>query len=339
MWKKRKRHFYRYILIYIILHILFLSSCGIKRDPHVEFQLNEYTDITVYLKADNGEKLKTSKNGFQVIGEKISAQGYVGTEKDYKDTEQTVDQIKDSNVLIHDSNTLLYTYYDGSGWTSSYAYYDKKQDAAIFLDTDEGTGADLSELAKRIYLVSGTLPKKEKEIAVSKIIILLISPAAAILAILIFLLMRKKKQEYNDEEDDPDGGEESYITEAFSHEEAEEYGTNVLFHADLAKDKTGCLAVYDNATGKMLINPQKGDHQYYIGRNPKKSEIVLAQDGAISGRHCSITVRKGSMLLKDEGSTNGTYRNGKRLETPEYLEYGDIIELGTRQLFIGKYKA
>lgn len=56
--------------------------------------------------------------------------------------------------------------------------------------------------------------------------------------------------------------------------------------------------------------------------------LSLTEDNRISKAHCVI-VRKGDQLyLKDEGSRNGTYLNGQRVEEPVLLQKDDIIGVG-----------
>ncbi|GAB4279879.1 MAG: FHA domain-containing protein [Coriobacteriia bacterium] len=63
-----------------------------------------------------------------------------------------------------------------------------------------------------------------------------------------------------------------------------------------------------------------------IGREPD-SELVIA-DGFVSGRHARIDPSGSGPVLKDLGSTNGTFVNGKRVQGPVLLAKGDRIEVG-----------
>ncbi|MDX2033159.1 MAG: MFS transporter [Blastocatellia bacterium] len=70
-----------------------------------------------------------------------------------------------------------------------------------------------------------------------------------------------------------------------------------------------------------------------IGKTPDNAIVV--SDGAISRKHVQIEQRDGHYLLKDLGSLNGTYLNGKRIDSQEHpLKDGDEIMIGrTRMLF------
>jgi hypothetical protein len=68
-----------------------------------------------------------------------------------------------------------------------------------------------------------------------------------------------------------------------------------------------------------------------IGRSDD-GEIVLL-DPSVSRAHAIVEVREGEALVRDLGSTNGTYVNGRRIETGT-LRNGDELRFGnTRMLF------
>jgi len=60
----------------------------------------------------------------------------------------------------------------------------------------------------------------------------------------------------------------------------------------------------------------------------KEGEILLPDDGSVSPRHASMTVREGRLRLEDLGSTSGTFL---RLRAPRSLTFGDEVRMG-RQL-------
>jgi len=67
-----------------------------------------------------------------------------------------------------------------------------------------------------------------------------------------------------------------------------------------------------------------------IGRNPD-CDLVL-EPKSVSRRHAAIVHRSGEYLLKDIGSTRGTYVNGLRLTQPVVLKNGNIVQVGELQL-------
>ncbi|HZW29263.1 MAG TPA: SpoIIE family protein phosphatase [Isosphaeraceae bacterium] len=63
-----------------------------------------------------------------------------------------------------------------------------------------------------------------------------------------------------------------------------------------------------------------------IGRNPE-CDLVL-QPKSVSRKHAAIQRRNGGFLLKDIGSTRGTFVNGQRVTQPVVLQDGHTIQIG-----------
>jgi hypothetical protein len=59
---------------------------------------------------------------------------------------------------------------------------------------------------------------------------------------------------------------------------------------------------------------------------------VVVSDPEVSRRHASITWERGQPVIRDLGSTNGTFVNGVRITGPRALSDGDTIGLGKVQL-------
>ncbi len=63
-------------------------------------------------------------------------------------------------------------------------------------------------------------------------------------------------------------------------------------------------------------------------------------DGAVSKWHARLSFDGSVAIVEDLGSTNGTFVNGQRIETPTHLRRGDRIGLGTNQIvFLGIARA
>lgn len=66
-----------------------------------------------------------------------------------------------------------------------------------------------------------------------------------------------------------------------------------------------------------------------IGRHPG-SDVPFdpEQDLLVSVRHAAVFKQGGSFMVRDLGSTNGTFVNGSRVQGDRPLEPGDVIQLG-----------
>lgn len=63
-----------------------------------------------------------------------------------------------------------------------------------------------------------------------------------------------------------------------------------------------------------------------IGRSSDNNEIFA--QGEISRHHCELYSVNKKLFIKDLGSSNGTYVNGKRISKPVWLKKGDKVSLG-----------
>jgi hypothetical protein len=94
---------------------------------------------------------------------------------------------------------------------------------------------------------------------------------------------------------------------------------------------TGMLVVVrgPNAGSRFLLDRERTS----IGRHPE-SDIFL-DDVTVSRRHAIVSRADHGMLVEDNGSLNGTYVNGDRVERRE-LATGDELQVGRfKLLFIG----
>jgi pSer/pThr/pTyr-binding forkhead associated (FHA) protein len=64
-----------------------------------------------------------------------------------------------------------------------------------------------------------------------------------------------------------------------------------------------------------------------LGRS-READIVL-DDANVSRRHAEVRPSGGSWIVRDLGSTNGVKVNGRRIQGPQSLKPGDVVELGT----------
>ncbi len=108
-----------------------------------------------------------------------------------------------------------------------------------------------------------------------------------------------------------------------SIEITEEVSGNILEDIKrTAPGKSGLVIIKGpNIGDKFLINKSK----FTIGRNPK-SDIFL-DDITVSRIHAILTKAGDDIRLKDLGSLNGSYLNGKIVEN-SLLKNGDKVQIG-----------
>lgn len=63
-----------------------------------------------------------------------------------------------------------------------------------------------------------------------------------------------------------------------------------------------------------------------IGRDSENA--VVADDRTVSGRHATLLFDGGRWWVEDNGSTNGTFVNGARVDGAAPIEEGDVLQVG-----------
>src|SRR3954451_9120662 len=80
-----------------------------------------------------------------------------------------------------------------------------------------------------------------------------------------------------------------------------------------------------------------GDGVTTVGRHDEcQLRIKSAQ---VSRKHCELFEKKGLLMVKDLGSSNGTLVNGKRVQGQRVLEPGDELSIGPIVLRVAKVGA
>ena len=73
-----------------------------------------------------------------------------------------------------------------------------------------------------------------------------------------------------------------------------------------------------------------------IGRgkdgNNYEKYLPIVTDARVSKKHCVIVHKNDKLYLKDDGSRNGTFLNGTRIDHPVEIQRDDIIGIGETRL-------
>ncbi len=75
-----------------------------------------------------------------------------------------------------------------------------------------------------------------------------------------------------------------------------------------------------------LVELELGSEMVTIGRAPDAS--IVLQGEKVSRTHCAIRLWEHDYVIKDYGSTNGTYLNENRIQVA-VIKPGDVIRIGT----------
>ncbi len=71
-----------------------------------------------------------------------------------------------------------------------------------------------------------------------------------------------------------------------------------------------------------------------LGRAPGNS--IRLVDDFVSAQHAILDHKGKAWWVEDMGSTNGTFVNGKQITKPTKVVPGDVIQVGTSKLRLGK---
>lgn len=99
----------------------------------------------------------------------------------------------------------------------------------------------------------------------------------------------------------------------------------------------------ENPTIKAFLLDETGSIKLgsFIPSLGGKKEIVIGRQGdlfknigdnSLSRRHAAATIEDGKIVIRDLGSSNGTFVNGKEIHVAVYLNKGDVLKVGNQTL-------
>lgn len=182
-------------------------------------------------------------------------------------------------------------------------------------------------------------PQQEDDDRIKKVAVIAVGVfVLVLLAAVLILLTRKKAAEEEETREDYDGvGVEpvSYVPETtlaangYSDTTASARAERVE-NRNASSRKKGKIQVtlFQVGPGKAVEHKFTIKDRVTIGRD-KDCQLSLADDTALSGRHCSLLYRDDNVYVRDEESTNGTFVNGVPIVGEYRLECDDILLIGS----------
>lgn len=90
----------------------------------------------------------------------------------------------------------------------------------------------------------------------------------------------------------------------------------------------------DKTVNTSVAEPKSGKTTWVFGRS-EDCDFVYPLPKA-SRRHFQIELHDGHYYIRDLGSTNGTYLNGRRIDATERIFSGDVITMGGQDIVFTK---
>ncbi len=176
------------------------------------------------------------------------------------------------------------------------------------------------------------------------LIIVIVVIAAVLVFLLLLLFLRKKKQAQPEEssvtqfggEMQFGGGMQGGLSKTQGAVDGKGFGNSQTVSLDSAAKEASAksggkpcqITLFRMGKGEEKTFELSLTDQITIGRSASKSSLPIS-DTALSGLHCSLLKKDGMIMIKDEGSTNGTFVNGVPIEGNFELHQDDIILLGS----------
>ena len=171
----------------------------------------------------------------------------------------------------------------------------------------------------------------------------------ALIGVLLLLLsfLKPKKKDYADDFYDDDY-DDDYDDEEDDDEEEDDYEPEPRCRPVREQAERRTSSAPAKRRWKIILEDVDQQDQYSfifydslgIGRVSASSEydkfLSLPEDLRVSKVHCAI-IRSGDKLyLRDEGSKNHTYLNGKQIHKPIVIQKEDVITVGETRLEVVK---
>lgn len=105
---------------------------------------------------------------------------------------------------------------------------------------------------------------------------------------------------------------------------------------DVTPDSPSVIWVLSAPTNGDDTSPQTAiiDQPFTVGRH--STNCLAIGNSTVSGRHAELLLAGDKLLVRDCSSTNGTLLNGRRIQTVENLNDGDILHFGSAMYVVNR---
>ena len=117
-------------------------------------------------------------------------------------------------------------------------------------------------------------------------------------------------------------------TKILNTEQEDNHPTEILPANEAAENKQPYQIVLINQKDSVKTYRLSFNDRVVIGRGKNSCNIPIADDSAVSERHCEVIAENERFYLNDLGSSNGTWLNGRKIVVKSELKSGDVIKLG-----------
>lgn len=165
---------------------------------------------------------------------------------------------------------------------------------------------------------------------------------ALVLAVVVILVITRRKTKTKESGNDYDGLD-NQIANNWKSQSSSAVGEDstksvIVPEENDAADKTFVLRGGVSGGHRLQLTSAKDAAVIYrctmqngnvvIGRKASLCNLVITEDRAVSGKHCEIYLRNQKCYIRDLGSTNGTYVDGKRVTGEAEFKSGSLVKLG-----------
>lgn len=178
------------------------------------------------------------------------------------------------------------------------------------------------------------------------IILIVLAVLILVTIIVTIVTIAKERKEYKSYELDDEYGIDN--EDDYDDEGEDDYDKRPAKKRKKASSDKQPAPVIEKRRWKVILENPDTDERYSfifydtlgIGRTTKEVAfeqfLSLPDDKRISKVHCAIIRSKDKLYLRDEGSKNHTYLNGKKVQKPILIQKEDMISVGATDLEVVK---